>query len=212
MIKSTIAELFAQEIKHIDVEVKGWVKSFRANRFIALNDGSTLRNIQCVVDFESMDEALLKRISTGAAVHIKGSLVESQGKGQDVEIQVTSLEVLGDADPELVSKTILQPKRHSLEFLREQAHLRARTNTFGAIMRLRSSLSFAVHQYFHNNGFNYMHAPIITGSDAEGAGEMFRVTTLDPKKPPLTKSGEVDYSKDFFRKRNKPHRIRAIRG
>ena len=200
MIKSTIAELFAQEIKHIGVEVKGWVKSFRANRFIALNDGSTLRNIQCVVDFESMDEALLKRISTGAAVHIKGSLVESQGKGQDVEIQVTSLEVLGDADPELVSKTILQPKRHSLEFLREQAHLRARTNTFGAIMRLRSSLSFAVHQYFHNNGFNYMHAPIITGSDAEGAGEMFRVTTLDPKNPPLTKSGEVDYSKDFFGK------------
>ena len=200
MIKSTIAELFAQEIKHIDVEVKGWVKSFRANRFIALNDGSTLRNIQCVVDFESMDEALLKRISTGAAVHIKGSLVESQGKGQDVEIQVTSLEVLGDADPELVSKTILQPKRHSLEFLREQAHLRARTNTFGAIMRLRSSLSFAVHEYFHNNGFNYMHAPIITGSDAEGAGEMFRVTTLDPKNPPLTKSGEVDYSKDFFGK------------
>ncbi|MDG2483482.1 MAG: asparagine--tRNA ligase [Flavobacteriaceae bacterium] len=200
MIKSTIAELFAQEIKHIDVEVKGWVKSFRANRFIALNDGSTLRNIQCVVDFESMDEALLKRISTGAAVHIKGSLAESQGKGQDVEIQVTSLEVLGDADPELVSKTILQPKRHSLEFLREQAHLRARTNTFGAIMRLRSSLSFAVHQYFHNNGFNYMHAPIITGSDAEGAGEMFRVTTLDPKNPPLTKTGEVDYSKDFFGK------------
>lgn len=200
MIKSTIAELFAQEIKHIDVEVKGWVKSFRANRFIALNDGSTLRNIQCVVDFESMDEALLKRISTGAAVLIKGSLVESQGKGQDVEIQVTSLEVLGDADPELVSKTILQPKRHSLEFLREQAHLRARTNTFGAIMRLRSSLSFAVHEYFHNNGFNYMHAPIITGSDAEGAGEMFRVTTLDPKNPPLTKSGEVDYSKDFFGK------------
>ena len=200
MIKSTIAELFAQEIKHIDVEVKGWVKSFRANRFIALNDGSTLRNIQCVVDFESMDEALLKRISTAAAVHIKGNLVESQGKGQDVEIQVTSLEVLGDADPELVSKTILQPKRHSLEFLREQAHLRARTNTFGAIMRLRSSLSFAVHEYFHNNGFNYMHAPIITGSDAEGAGEMFRVTTLDPKNPPLTKSGEVDYSKDFFGK------------
>ncbi len=200
MIKSTVAELFAQDIKHRDVEVKGWVKSFRANRFIALNDGSTLRNIQCVVDFESIEEALLKRISTAAAVHIKGSLVESQGKGQDVEIQVTSLEVLGDADPELVSKTILQPKRHSLEFLREQAHLRARTNTFGAIMRLRSSLSFAVHEYFHNNGFNYMHAPIITGSDAEGAGEMFRVTTLDPKNPPLTESGEVDYSKDFFGK------------
>ena len=200
MITSTVAELFTQEIKHIDVEIKGWVKSFRANRFIALNDGSTLRNIQCVVDFESMEEALLKRITTGAAVHIKGSLVESQGKGQDVEIQVSSVEILGDADPELVSKTILQPKRHSLEFLREQAHLRARTNTFGAVMRLRSSLSFAVHDYFHKNGFNYMHAPIITGSDAEGAGEMFRVTTLDPKNPPLTDDGKVDYSKDFFGK------------
>ncbi|MDG1778877.1 MAG: asparagine--tRNA ligase [Flavobacteriaceae bacterium] len=200
MIKSTVAELFAQEIKHIDVEVKGWVKSFRANRFIALNDGSTLHNIQCVVDFESMEEELLKRITLGAAVHIKGNLVESQGKGQDVEIQVSSIEILGDADPELVSKTILQPKRHSLEFLREQAHLRVRTNTFGAVMRLRSSLSFAVHDYFHKNGFNYMHAPIITGSDAEGAGEMFRVTTLDPKNPPLTDDGKVDYSKDFFGK------------
>lgn len=200
MITSTVAELFTQEIKHIDVEIKGWVKSFRANRFIALNDGSTLRNIQCVVDFESMEEALLKRITTGAAVHIKGSLVESQGKGQDVEIQVSSVEILGDADPELVSKTILQPKRHSLEFLREQAHLRVRTNTFGAVMRLRSALSFAVHDYFHKNGFNYMHAPIITGSDAEGAGEMFRVTTLDTKNPPLTDSGEIDYTKDFFGK------------
>ena len=200
MIKSTIAELFLQEIKTLDVEVKGWVKSFRANRFIALNDGSTLRNIQCVVDFESMEETLLRRITTGAAIHVKGTLVESQGKGQDVEIQVSSIEILGDADPELVSKTILQPKRHSLEFLREQAHLRVRTNTFGAVMRLRSSLSFAVHDYFHKNGFNYMHAPIITGSDAEGAGEMFRVTTLDPKNPPLTDSGDVDYSKDFFGK------------
>jgi asparaginyl-tRNA synthetase len=147
-----------------------------------------------------MEEVLLKRITTGAAVHIKGNLVESQGKGQDVEIQVSSIEILGDADPELVSKTILQPKRHSLEFLREQAHLRVRTNTFGAVMRLRSSLSFAVHDYFHKNGFNYMHAPIITGSDAEGAGEMFRVTTLDPKNPPLTDDGKVDYSKDFFGK------------
>ena len=200
MITSTVAELFAQDIKHIEVEVKGWVKSFRANRFIALNDGSTLRNIQCVVDFESMEDSLLKRITTAAAVHIKGSLVESQGKGQDVEIQVSSIELLGDADPELVSKTILQPKRHSLEFLREQSHLRARTNTFGTVMRLRSSLSFAVHDYFHKNGFNYMHAPIITGSDAEGAGEMFRVTTLDPKNPPLTDSGEIDYTKDFFGK------------
>ena len=200
MILSTVAELFSFGKKHTVVEVKGWVKSFRANRFIALNDGSTLKPLQCVLDFETMDAALLKRLSVGAAVHVKGDLVKSQGKGQTLEIQVSKIVVLGDADPELVSKSILQPKRHSLEFLREQAHLRPRTNTFGAVMRLRSSLSFAIHQYFHQNGFNYMHAPIITGSDAEGAGEMFRVTTLDPKNPPLTESGAVDYSKDFFGK------------
>ena len=200
MTTSTVAHLLNQELKHTDIEVKGWVRTFRANRFIALNDGSCLQSIQCVVDFESMDEALLKRITTGAAVHIKGGLVESQGKGQSVEVQVNSIEILGDADPEEVSKTILQPKRHSLEFLREQAHLRTRTNTFSAVMRLRSSLSFAVHSYFNKNGFYYMHAPIVTGSDAEGAGEMFRVTTLDPKNPPLTDTGEVDYSKYFFGK------------
>jgi asparaginyl-tRNA synthetase len=200
MITSTVAHLLTQELKHTDIEVKGWVRTFRANRFIALNDGSCLQSIQCVVNFESMDEALLKRITTGAAVHIKGGLVESQGKGQSVEVQVNSIEILGDADPEEVSKTILQPKRHSLEFLREQAHLRTRTNTFSAVMRLRSSLSFAVHSYFNKNGFYYMHAPIVTGSDAEGAGEMFRVTTLDPKNPPLTEEGKVDYSKDFFGK------------
>ena len=200
MITSTVAHLLTQELKHTDIEVKGWVRTFRANRFIALNDGSSLQSIQCVVDFERMDEALLKRITTGAAVNIKGSLVESQGKGQSVEVQVSSIEILGDADSEEVSKTILQPKRHSLEFLREQAHLRTRTNTFSAVMRLRSSLSFAIHQYFNKNGFYYMHAPIVTGSDAEGAGEMFRVTTLDPKNPPLTENGEVDYSKDFFGK------------
>ena len=200
MTPSTVAHLLTQELKHTDIEVKGWVRTFRANRFIALNDGSCLQNIQCVVDFESMDEALLKRITTGAAVHIKGGLVESQGKGQSVEVQVNSIEILGDADPEEVSKTILQPKRHSLEFLREQAHLRTRTNTFSAVMRLRSSLSFAIHSYFNKNGFYYMHAPIVTGSDAEGAGEMFRVTTLDPKNPPLTEDGAVDYTKDFFGK------------
>ncbi len=200
MITSNVAQLLSQELKHTDIEVKGWVRTFRANRFIALNDGSCLQNIQCVVDFESMDEALLKRITTGAAVHIKGGLVESQGKGQSVEVQVSSIEILGDADPEDVSKTILQPKRHSLEFLREQAHLRTRTNTFSAVMRLRSSLSFAIHSYFNKNGFYYMHAPIVTGSDAEGAGEMFRVTTLDAKNPPLTEDGTVDYSKDFFGK------------
>jgi len=200
MATSTVAHLLTQELKHTDIEVKGWVRTFRANRFIDLNDGSCLQNIQCVVDFKSMDEALLKRITTGAAVHIKGGLVESQGKGQSVEVQVSSIEILGDADPEAVSKTILQPKRHSLEFLREQAHLRTRTNTFSAVMRLRSSLSFAIHSYFNKNGFYYMHAPIVTGSDAEGAGEMFRVTTLDPKNPPLTEDGAVDYSKDFFGK------------
>ena len=200
MIQSTVAELLGKKIKHIDVEVKGWVKSFRANRFIALSDGSTLKTIQCVVDFEAMDEVVLKQITIGAALKVQGNLVESLGKGQTLEIQVSSITVLGSADPDLVSKTILQPKRHSLELLREQAHLRPRTNIFGAVMRLRSSLSFAIHKYFHQNGFNYMHSPIITGSDAEGAGEMFRVTTLDPKNPPLTETGAVDYSKDFFGK------------
>jgi len=200
MIKTTVAELFEKKTTLIEVEIKGWVKSFRANRFIALNDGSTIKNMQCVVDFENLTEDLLSKITVGASLKVQGNLIESQGKGQEFEIQVSNIKVLGQANPELVSKTILQPKRHSLEFLREQAHLRPRTNTFGAVMRLRSSLSFAIHRYFHTNGFNYMHSPIITGSDAEGAGEMFRVTTLDPKNPPLTKSGEVDYSKDFFGK------------
>ena len=200
MIKTTIAELFEKKTPLIEVEVKGWVKSFRANRFIALNDGSTIKNMQCVVDFKNLAEDILNKITVGASLKVQGDLIESQGKGQDFEIQVSNIEVLGQANPELVSKTILQPKKHSLEFLREQAHLRPRTNTFGAVMRLRSSLSFAIHRYFHTNGFNYMHSPIITGSDAEGAGEMFRVTTLDPKNPPLTKGGEVDYSKDFFGK------------
>ena len=200
MKPSTVAALLTQELRPIDVEVKGWVRTFRANRFIALNDGSTLHNIQCVVDFDKMEEGLLKRITTAAAIAVKGTLVESQGQGQAVEIQVSEIEILGDADPEEVSKTILQPKRHSLEFLREQAHLRIRTNTFSAVMRLRSSLSFAIHDYFNRNGFYYMHAPIITGSDAEGAGEMFRVSVLDAKNPPLEESGKVDYSKDFFAK------------
>ncbi len=194
---STVSELLSQEITLVDVEVKGWVRTFRANRFIALNDGSTINNIQCVVDFENTDEALLKRITTGAAVHIKGQLVESQGKGQKVEVQASSIEILGDSDPEAYP---IQPKKHSLEFLRDNAHLRTRTNTFSAVMRLRSSLSFAIHKYFNENGFYYMHTPIITGSDAEGAGEMFRVSTLDAKNPPLNEEGNVDYSQDFFGK------------
>ncbi len=197
MTSRTISELLSQNITITEVEVKGWVRTFRANRFIAVNDGSTINNIQCVVDFENTDEALLKRITTGAAVHIKGELVESQGKGQKVEINVTSIEILGDSDAETFP---IQPKKHSFEFLRENAHLRTRTNTFSAVMRLRSSLSFAIHKYFNDNGFYYMHAPIITGSDAEGAGEMFKVSNLDAKNPPLNDDGNIDYSQDFFGK------------
>ncbi|NRD18927.1 asparagine--tRNA ligase [Winogradskyella eckloniae] len=197
MTSKTVAELLSQEGALQDVSIKGWVRTFRANRFIALNDGSTINNIQCVVDFENFDEALLKRVTTGAAIHVTGELVESQGKGQSVEIAVKALEVLGDSDPETYP---IQPKKHSFEFLRENAHLRTRTNTFSAVMRLRSSLSFAVHKYFNENGFNYMHTPIITGSDAEGAGEMFKVTSLDAKNPPLKEDGTVNYKEDFFGK------------
>ncbi|GAA3563962.1 asparagine--tRNA ligase [Snuella lapsa] len=197
MKTSTVSELLSQENVLTEVDIKGWVRTFRANRFIALNDGSTINNIQCVIDFEKFDDTILKRIATGAAIHVTGELVESQGKGQSVEIQVESLEVLGDSDPETYP---IQPKKHSFEFLRENAHLRTRTNTFSAVMRLRSALSFAIHKYFNDNGFYYMHTPIITGSDAEGAGEMFRVTALDAKNPPLNDDGKVDYSQDFFGK------------
>lgn len=197
MKSPTVSELLSQNTTIHTVDIKGWVRTFRANRFIALNDGSTINNIQCVVDFENFDETLLKRVTTGAAIHIVGELVESQGKGQSVEIQVKQLEVLGDSDPETYP---IQPKKHSFEFLRENAHLRTRTNTFSAVMRLRSSLSFAIHKYFNENGFYYMHAPIITGSDAEGAGEMFKVSSLDNKNLPLNDEGKVDYTKDFFGK------------
>jgi asparaginyl-tRNA synthetase len=193
----TVSQLLTQDITFQPIEIKGWVRGFRSNRFIALNDGSTINNIQCVVDFENTDEATLKRITTGAAVHIKGELVESQGKGQKVEVQVTSIDILGDSDPE---EYPIQPKKHTLEFLRENAHLRTRTNTFSAVMRLRSSLSFAVHKYFNENGFYYMHTPIITASDAEGAGETFRVSALDAKNPPLDEDGNVDHKQDFFGK------------
>lgn len=197
MTTKTVRELLAQSVDHQDVSIKGWVRTFRANRFIALNDGSTINNIQCVVDFENFDETLLKRITTGSAIHVVGELVESQGKGQSVEIQVKSLEVLGDSDPETYP---IQPKKHSFEFLRENAHLRTRTSTFSAVFRLHSALSFAVHKYFQENGFYYVHTPLITGSDAEGAGETFRVTTLDSKNPPLNEDGEVNYKEDFFGK------------
>ena len=197
MTTKTVAQLLSQDVTLQDVTVKGWVRTFRANRFIALNDGSTINNIQCVVDFENFDEALLKRVTTGAAIHITGELVESQGKGQSVEIVVKTLEVLGDSDSETYP---IQPKKHSFEFLRENAHLRTRTNTFSAVMRLRSALSFAIHKYFNENGFYHVHTPIVTGSDAEGAGEMFRVTALDAKNPPLNEDGSVNYKEDFFGK------------
>ncbi|QDO92986.1 asparagine--tRNA ligase [Formosa sediminum] len=197
MKPSTISELLKQDFTLQEVDIKGWVRTFRANRFIALNDGSSLQNIQCVVDFENTDENILKRITTGAAVHIKGELAESQGKGQSVEIKVSSIEILGDSDPETYP---IQPKKHSFEFLRENAHLRTRTSTFSAVMRLRSALSYAIHKYFNENGFFYVHTPIITGSDAEGAGEMFRVTNLDAKNPPLTEDGNVNFAEDFFGK------------
>ncbi|QLG44607.1 asparagine--tRNA ligase [Costertonia aggregata] len=197
MTAHSVKELLSGKLTLQEVTVNGWVKTFRSNRFIALNDGSTINNIQCVVDFEKFDDTVLKQINTGAALRITGTLVESQGRGQSVEIQVKDIFVHGEADPEAYP---IQPKKHSLEFLREKAHLRVRTNTFSAVMRVRSALSFAIHQYFQQNGFYYFHAPIITGSDAEGAGEMFRVTTLDAKKPPLTEEGEVNHKEDFFGK------------
>ncbi|EIW90865.1 asparagine--tRNA ligase [Capnocytophaga sp. oral taxon 412 str. F0487] len=186
-----------QDGKNIQGEItlKGWVRTFRSNRFIALNDGSTIDNLQVVVDFENTDPELLKRITTGAAIEVKGRLVESQGKGQNVELQASNISILGDSNPE---EYPIQPKKHSLEFLRENAHLRVRSSTFSAVMRVRSTLAFAIHKYFQDNGFFYVNTPIITGSDAEGAGEMFRVTTLDVKNPPLNENGEVDYKKDFF--------------
>lgn len=200
MIYKEVLELLQSEPSLQEFTVRGWVRSFRSNRFITLNDGSTIKNIQCVVDFENFEDALLKRVTTGSAIAVSGTLVASQGSGQAVEVEVSKIEILGDADPEDVKLTVLSPKRHTLEKLREQAHLRVRTNTFGAVMRLRSKLAFAVHEYFQKNGYYYMHAPIITGSDAEGAGEMFRVTTLDPTNPPLNEQGEVDYREDFFGK------------
>ena len=200
MIKGKVAELLESNQYLQEVQVEGWVRSFRSNRFIALNDGSTINNLQCVVDFEKMEENILKRITVGAAIRVKGTLHESQGSGQKVEIQTIAVDILGDADPEEVKYTILSPKRHSLEKLREQAHLRVRTNTFGAVMRLRSKLSYAVHSYFQQNNFHYVNTPIITGSDAEGAGEMFRVTALDLQNLPKKPDGDIDYKNDFFGK------------
>ena len=197
MTKNSVAELLKSGSVLQEVIIKGWVRTFRSNRFIALNDGSTINNIQCVIDFENTPEETLKRITTGAAISIKGIIAESQGKGQSVEIQVSKIEILGDSNAD---EYPIQPKKHSFEFLRENAHLRVRTNTFSAVMRVRSKLSFAVHKYFQDNGFNYVNTPIVTGSDAEGAGEMFRVTSFEDNKAPVTEDGKIDYTKDFFGK------------
>ncbi|MBN2597293.1 asparagine--tRNA ligase [Labilibaculum sp.] len=183
-----------------EVNVKGWVRTKRGNKqinFIALNDGSTIQNLQIVVDVPNFNEDLLKKISTGAAISVVGEVIASQGSGQSVEVSATKIEVLGVADPE---KYPLQPKKHSLEFLREKAHLRFRTSTFSAVFRIRHAMAFAVHEFFNKKGFFYMHTPLITGSDAEGAGEMFRVSTLNPKNPPLNEDGSINYKEDFFGK------------
>lgn len=195
MSKLSVKDILDLSPQGQEVELSAWVRTFRSNRFIALSDGTTIHPIQAVVDFEKHDEALLRKINTGAAITVKGQLTESQGKEQNVEIQVSEIVINGESDPE---KYPLQPKKHSLEFLREKAHLRFRTNTFGAIFRVRHSLSFAIHNYFNSKGFFNMHSPIITGSDAEGAGEMFRVTTLDLGNIPKTEEGKVDFSEDFF--------------
>ncbi len=200
MSNTTVFKILNELKKNQTIEVCGWVKTFRANRFIALNDGSCLENIQCVIDFENTDDNILKKITTGSSVKIFGKIVKSKGAKQAIEIQVNKIDILGESNPDQYP---IQPKKHSFEFLRENAHLRTRTSTFNAIMRLRSSLSFAIHKFFNEEGFYYVHTPIITGSDAEGAGEQFRVTTLSPKNPELNLDKDVDFKKDFFGKETK---------
>ncbi len=197
MKRIKIKDILSSDKSQYEACVKGWVRTFRNNQFIALNDGSTIHNLQAVVDFENTSEEILKRITTGACVSVTGTIITSLGKGQKYELKASALEILGDSDPE---KYPLQPKKHSLEFLREIAHLRFRTSTFSAVFRVRNVLSHAVHKFFQEKGFAWIHTPIITASDAEGAGQMFRVTTLDLKNPPKTESGEIDFSQDFFGK------------
>ena len=201
--RNRIVDLLESKEYGSDVVVKGWVRSKRGNKninFITINDGSIIHNIQIVAEVANFAEEVLKLITTGSCISVTGILTESMGQGQSVEIQARKIEVYGTADPETYP---LQKKGHSLEFLREIAHLRPRTNTFGAVLRIRHAMAFAIHKYFNDHGFYYMHAPIITGSDAEGAGAMFRVTTLDEKNPPLLPDGHVDYSQDFFGKETK---------
>ncbi len=193
-----IREILKATATGTEINVKGWVRTKRGSKnvsFVAINDGSTIKNLQAVFDSEKFSEDDLKLVTTGACISINGQLVESMGGGQSIELQVTEFELLGPADPEAYP---LQPKRHSMEFLREIAHLRPRTNTFGAILRIRHAMIYAVHKFFNDKGFYNLHTPIITGSDAEGAGEMFRVTTLDPINPPLKEDGKIDFTKDFF--------------
>ncbi len=201
--RNKIKDLLTSQDRDIDVHIKGWVRTKRGNRniaFINVNDGSVIHNIQVVAEVASFDPEMMKKITTGACIAVSGRLVESLGKGQAVEIQAREIVLYGGADPE---KYPLQKKGHSLEFLREIAHLRFRTNTFGAVFRIRHSLAFAIHKFFNDKGFVYLHTPIITGSDAEGAGEMFRVTTLDMQEPPRTDAGGIDYRQDFFGKETK---------
>jgi asparaginyl-tRNA synthetase len=195
MNRIKIAELLRTTPDRQQVTAMGWVRTFRNNQFISLNDGSTIQNLQAVVSLGAFPDELLRRITTGACVAVTGNLIPSPAKGQAVELAVTGLEVLGDSDPE---KFPLQPKRHSLEFLREIAHLRGRTNTISAVMRVRHAMAFAVHKFFNDRGFFYIHTPVITGSDAEGAGDMFRVTTIDLNNPEKGEDGRIDFSKDFF--------------
>jgi len=195
-----VRELLKSKETGKEFMVRGWVRTRRGNKsinFIALNDGSVIHNIQVVAEVANFPEEMLKQVTTGACIMVKGILVESPASGQPVELQANEIHVYGSADPETYP---LQKKGHSLEFLREIAHLRPRTNTFGAVLRIRHAMAFAIHKYFNDNGFYYLHAPIITGSDAEGAGAMFRVTTLDAIKPPLKPDGTVDFTEDFFGK------------
>ena len=195
--RSKIKTLLEGEAIEQEVTVMGWVKTFRNNQFIALNDGSTNTNLQVVVELGKYDDEILKRVTTSAAIRVRGTLVPSLGKGQSMELKAESIEILGDSDAE---KYPLQPKKHSLEFLREIAHLRFRTSTFGSVFRVRHSLAFAVHKFYNERGFVYIHTPIITGSDAEGAGEMFRVSTLPFDNPPRNEDGSINFKEDFFGK------------
>jgi asparaginyl-tRNA synthetase len=203
MKKQTIKEILEdyKKVLHHDITVYGWVRTFRANRFIALNDGSTINNLQIVVDFENFDEEIISKISTAASLKIVGEVVESQGAGQAVEILAKKIIILGDNFTEERDKTILQPKKHSLETLREQAHLRFRTNLFGAVFRVRHAVSFAIHSFFNQNQFFYINTPVITGADAEGAGEMFGVTNFDLNNIPRDEQGDIDFAQDFFGKK-----------